>query len=64
MIALAIYLWLRPVWRDLTQLDHCTKDLGNGDMDTRVQVSKRSAIKPLAGTFNGLKKSISGRATG
>jgi signal transduction histidine kinase len=52
--ALAVYLWVRPVWRDLNRFDQGVNRFGAGDLDTRLTVSKRSALKPLAEAFNGM----------
>jgi signal transduction histidine kinase len=52
LVALAVYSWVRPVWRDLTRIDRGVRDLGSGDLDTRLLVRRRSALKPLADAFN------------
>ncbi|MBT3048096.1 MAG: hypothetical protein DBP03_16745 [gamma proteobacterium symbiont of Ctena orbiculata] len=52
LIALAVYVWVRPVWRDLTRIDRGVRELGAGDLDTRLLVRRRSALKPLADAFN------------
>jgi signal transduction histidine kinase len=52
MIALAVYFWVRPVWRDLTRIDRGVRNFGTGDLDTRLLVRRRSALKPLADAFN------------
>jgi signal transduction histidine kinase len=54
LVALAVYIWVRPVWRDLTRIDHGVGRFGTGDLDTRLEVRKRSALKPLADTFNAM----------
>jgi signal transduction histidine kinase len=52
LVALAVYFWVRPVWRDLTRIDRGVRHLGSGDLDTRLLVGRRSALKPLADAFN------------
>jgi signal transduction histidine kinase len=52
LVALAVYIWVRPVWRDLTRIDRGVRAFGNGDLDTRLLVRRRSALKPLADAFN------------
>lgn len=54
LIALAVYIWVRPVWRDLTRIDRGVRHFGTGELDTRLLVRKRSALKPLADTFNAM----------
>jgi signal transduction histidine kinase len=52
LVALAVYFWVRPVWRDLTRIDRGVRNFGTGDLDTRLLVRRRSALKPLADAFN------------
>jgi signal transduction histidine kinase len=54
LLALVIYLWVRPVWRDLKRIDRGVSHFGAGDLATRLEVRKRSALKPLADTFNAM----------
>jgi signal transduction histidine kinase len=54
LIALAVYVWVRPVWRDLSRFDEGVRHFGTGDLDTRLCVSKGSALRPLADTFNAM----------
>ena len=54
MVALAVYVWVRPVWRDLKRIDRGVSHFGGGDLGTRLEVRKRSALKPLADTFNAM----------
>lgn len=54
LIALAVYVWVRPVWRDLNRFDHGVRHFGTGDLDTRLLVSKGSALGSLADTFNAM----------
>ncbi|MEW8192759.1 MAG: ATP-binding protein [Candidatus Thiodiazotropha sp.] len=54
LVALAVYVWVRPVWRDLTRIDRGVRNFGTGDMDARLLVRRRSALKPLADTFNAM----------
>jgi signal transduction histidine kinase len=54
LVALAVYIWVRPVWRDLKRIDRGVRLFGGGDLGTRLEVRKRSALKPLADTFNAM----------
>lgn len=54
LVALAVYVWVRPVWRDLTRIDRGVRNFGSGDMDARLLVRRRSALKTLADTFNAM----------
>ena len=54
VIALAVYIWVRPVWRDLNRFDRGVSRFGAGDLNTRLTVGKGSALNPLADTFNAM----------
>jgi len=54
LLALAAFIWLRSLWRDMRKLDESTIAFGRGDLDTRLEVSKRSPLTGLANTFNGM----------
>lgn len=54
LVALAVYIWVRPVWGDLKRIDRGVRLFGAGDLDSRLEVRKRSAMKPLADTFNAM----------
>ncbi len=54
LVALAVYIWVRPVWGDLKRIDRGVRLFGGGDLDSRLEVRKRSALKPLADTFNAM----------
>ncbi|MCG8488167.1 MAG: ATP-binding protein [Chromatiales bacterium] len=58
LVALAVYLWVRPVWRELSRFDQGVTRLGAGDLNTRLIVSNGAALKPLAETFNGMARRI------
>lgn len=57
-LALAVYLWVRPIWRDLSALDRSAGAFGRGELAVRVTVSSGSAVAQLAGTFNGMAARI------
>ncbi|MCG8011547.1 MAG: ATP-binding protein, partial [Candidatus Thiodiazotropha weberae] len=54
----AVYLWVRPVWRELSRFDQGVTRLGAGDLNTRLIVSNGAALKPLAETFNSMARRI------
>jgi signal transduction histidine kinase len=58
LIALAVYLWVRPVWRELSRFDQGVSRLGAGDLSTRLAVNNGAALKPLAETFNAMAQRI------
>ncbi|VAX00256.1 Sensory histidine kinase in two-component regulatory system with RstA [hydrothermal vent metagenome] len=58
MIALALYIWMRPISNDLIQLSNAALSFGNGQFDTRINVGKNSAIVRVTDTFNGMADRI------
>lgn len=54
VIALAAFVWIRPVWRDLKHFDHGVRCFGTGDLEARLAARKGSALAPLADTFNAM----------
>jgi len=58
MLAIAIYIWMRPISKDLVQLSNAAHDFGNGKFDTKISVRKNSAILRVTETFNGMAERI------
>lgn len=58
MIGLAVWLWLRPVWRDLRGLNDAAEDFGEGSLNTRIQFHKRSPVRMIVKSFNGMAARI------
>jgi signal transduction histidine kinase len=54
----ALYLWLRPLWRDMLALEQGANAIGQGRLETRVNVSTRSAIRDVADTFNSMAQRV------
>lgn len=58
MIALALYIWMRPISKDLTQLSKAAYSFGKGQFDVKINVRKNSAIVRVAETFNSMTNRI------
>ncbi len=58
LVAVAVYAWVRPVWRDLSTLDRTAAAFGQGDFAARMDVSSRAALRGLAEAFNGMADRI------
>jgi signal transduction histidine kinase len=58
VFGLVIFLWVRPLWRDMRSLDRSAAQFGEGNLEVRAQVRPRSGIGALAGTFNSMAKQI------
>ena len=57
-LSLPVYFWLRPLWRDLTRIETAAKRIGNGLMDTRVQLAERSTVHPIGQAFDSMAGNI------
>lgn len=58
-LALVTLIWVGPLSRDLSILRKATKDFGEAKWGTRINLSNRSQVKPLANTFNEMARHIS-----
>ncbi len=45
-------LWTLPLWKNLRALMRTTERFGRGDFSSRATVARRSALRPMAETFN------------
>ncbi|HET9579861.1 MAG TPA: ATP-binding protein [Usitatibacter sp.] len=53
-VALILWRWTRPLWRDLEGLRAATARVGEGDFSVRAQVGPGSLLEPIAGAFNAM----------
>ena len=60
LVALAVLLWVYPLWRDLKRLGISAKAFGQGDFSVRALPRKHSVLYRLAGTFNAMADRIQG----
>ncbi len=58
LVALAVLLWVFPLWRDLKQLNINTRAFGQGDFSMRSTLSKHSILRALSETFNDMTDRI------
>lgn len=58
VMGIALYLWVRPLWRDMLALDRGALAISVGQLDARVQVSLRSPVRVLATTFNAMAQRV------
>lgn len=58
LVALLLFLWLRPFYRDLSALRHAASQFGRDDFETRVTVGSNSSILPVASSFNKMAERI------
>lgn len=57
-LAIVILAWVWPLWKNISILTRATAHFGQGDFDARAQVAEKSAIAPLALTFNSMADRI------
>lgn len=53
-VALILWRWTRPLWRDLEALEAATARVGQGDFGVRADVPRSSMLEPIATAFNGM----------
>lgn len=56
--AVAVWFWVRPMWRDLESLRQTARALGEGDFETRAPAARSRAFDLLAETVNGMAERI------
>lgn len=57
-LAIAIMLWVWPLWSNLRSLSEVTARFGQGEFNVRADVASKSAVAPLANTFNSMAARI------
>lgn len=58
LVALLLFLWIRPFYRDLGTLRIAASQFGREDFTTRVEVAPNSSILPVAQSFNRMAERI------
>lgn len=58
LVALAVLLWVYPLWRDLKTLGHSTTAFGQGDFSERASIGKHSVLYRLKNSFNAMADRI------
>ena len=57
-LAIAVWFWVRPVWRDLEALRQTARALGEGHFETRAPEARSRAFELLTETLNGMAERI------
>ena len=58
IVAVLLFFWVRPFWRDLTRLRAAADQVGAGVFETPVEVGRGSAMRPLAEAFRTMTQRI------
>jgi signal transduction histidine kinase len=53
-----LWLWTRPLWRDLEALKSATARIGGGDLEARARVTQASLLEPIATAFNAMAQRV------
>ncbi|MFJ2362742.1 ATP-binding protein [Pseudomonas sp. NPDC087697] len=59
-LAVVLYFWVRPHWRDLELIRVAAQRFGDNDLSSRIQLSKSSTVRVLAEHFNQMAARIEG----
>ncbi len=54
IVAILLFFWVRPFWRDLMRLRCAADEVGGGRFDAQVGVGKGSPLRPLAEAFQAM----------
>ncbi|MGL5997920.1 MAG: ATP-binding protein [Pseudomonas proteolytica] len=57
-LAIVLYFWVRPHWRDLEHIRLAAQRFGNNDLGSRILLPRRSTVRELAGHFNQMAERI------
>ena len=52
VLGLLTLIWIIPYWRKLSKISTAATAFGNGNFNTRVDISKRSSLTSIASAFN------------
>ncbi len=58
IFAVALWFWIRPIWRDLETLRQTARALGDGDFGARSPDARSKLFAPLSLTLNGMAERI------
>ena len=58
IFGIALWFWVRPVWRDLEALRQTARDLGDGDFEARSPPARSQLFASLSDTMNSMAERI------
>lgn len=58
IISVAMFLWVSPLWKDLSKLNIIATNFGDGALDERAKITKKSTVSSLAVSFNQMADKI------
>ena len=57
-LAIVLYFWVRPHWRDLEHIRLAAQRFGDNDLGSRILLPRRSTVRELAGHLNQMAERI------
>lgn len=58
IFGIALWFWVRPVWRDLETLRQTARDLGDGDFEARSPPARSQLFASLSDTMNSMAERV------
>jgi signal transduction histidine kinase len=58
IVAVLVFFWVRPFWRDLRRLHHAAGEVGAGRFDVSTRVGRFSPLRQFAEAFRGMASHI------
>lgn len=58
IVAVLVFFWVRPFWRDLRRLHHAAGEVGAGRFDVSTRVGRFSPLRQFAEAFRGMAAHI------
>ncbi|HEX6733541.1 MAG TPA: ATP-binding protein [Azonexus sp.] len=58
IFGIALWFWVRPVWRDLEAIRQTARDLGDGDFEARSPPARSQLFSTLADTMNSMAERV------
>lgn len=57
-LALPVFIWMRPHWKDMLKLEYAAQRLGQGHLDERIHFDSASSLLRLGVAFNQMADNI------
>lgn len=64
LLALGILVIAWPLWQQIRRLQRTVQSFGEGNLESRIQLSRHSVLQPIAQGFNRMAKKIQGLIQG
>ena len=58
IFGIALWFWIRPIWRDLESLRQTARQFGDGNFDARTPPAMSQLISPLSDTMNSMAERV------